>query len=38
MNELKVIAQGVQGWYSFEEASSKVEVEVEISKIVIFEH
>jgi hypothetical protein len=40
MNELKVIAQGVQGWYSFKEASSRVEVEeeVKISKIVMFEH
>ncbi len=36
---LKVIAQGVQGWYSFKEASSRVEVEeVKISKIVMFEH
>jgi hypothetical protein len=38
MNELRVIAQGVQGWSSFKEASSRVEVEVKISKIVMFEH
>jgi hypothetical protein len=38
VNELKVIAQNVQGWYSFKEASSRVEEEVKISKIVMFEH